>query len=130
MKLVFERKRVTVAAARGSTDAACCYEFALPADNGEFAVDTPYIRLTTGLDVTFLLVRQFTDNSLLVLYHAGDPVNPQFAVAEFDFDDTHISHIHDHGDNLIAAHADFHERAVGDLTATPPEEEPVKADGA
>lgn len=128
MNLQFEQKRVTVMSARGGTEAACVYEFALV---GAGADGVSYISLTTGLDVTFLKARLFTDDSLLVLYHTNNPVDPQLCVAEFHFDNRTISHLQDHGNEWFKAHEDFGDRAPGEMTATPPERDDrlIPADG-
>jgi len=129
MKLEFERKRMAVVSARGMTDAVCTYEFAFMSDDGtKYALDAPTVVLTTGLDVAFLCARQFTDESVLVLYHTGNPVDPQFVVAEFHFDNRTISHLQDHGDDWSTAHADFEARQPGEMTAIHPEDQPTQAD--
>ena len=117
MQLTFGHRQVTAVSHRG---AVCVYEFALvPGDGSNPEANEPVV-LTTSLDVAFLAAQKFTAESLLVLYHTGDPVTPQFVVAEFHFDDETISHLHDHGEDLIAAYRDFTVRKPGDLTATPP----------
>lgn len=114
--LRFEDRRLQVGAARGMTSASWAYVFSLPGLGDE---DT-FVRLTAGLDVTFLQVRVFTDASLLILYFTGDPVRPQYVVAEFAFDNVNVRHLKDHGDDIIAAHADFTHRKPGEMTTRPP----------
>ena len=121
MQFVFNRQTFVVAAARGKTDASRAYYFSVIEDDGSFTAGSPAFTLTTGLDVTFLMVRPFTDTSVLVLYHTGDPVTPQFAVAEFDVDDEHINHVLDHASDIASASGDWKSRRPGDTTATPPD---------
>ena len=120
LQLAFAHQTVTLLASRGDTRSERRYLFVLQEANGDVEMKTPTWDLTVGLDVAFLSARQFADNSLLVLYHTGDPVNPQYVVAEFYTDDT-SRHLRAHGPDLIAAHADYNTRKPGDLTATPPD---------
>jgi len=124
MDLQFEQKRMTVVSARGRTDAVCVYEFALV---GEGADGVSLLSLTTGLDVSFLHVRPFTPDSLLVLFFTGNPVQPQFVVAEFHYDDEQINHTLDHGASVESAVGDWKTRRPGEATATPPTPADVKA---
>ena len=102
MDMHFLKERLIVGVARGKSPTAKCYEFTVQDDGQEQEV-----RLTTGLDVTFLFVRPFTGDSLLVLFFTGDAVQPQFVVAEFHYDDERINHTLDHGPEVESAIGDW-----------------------